>query len=459
MTQLLPVSPDYVESASDMARHQSARGYGLRVRFNVLLNAIYTPPAGGTRYAAMEGLRGIAILMVFVCHYDVLIRQRFALSSSVEFVSSTVGRMGTAGVDLFFLLSGLLIYRSAIRTDFKYGRFLKRRAIRIYPPFLAIFALYLALSLALPRVTQELGAGWQLVKAIAQNLVFLPGFIDVKPIVSVAWSLSYEWYFYMVAPLLVILLHVREWTHSRRITLLLIAGSIYIGLSALGPQLSELFGFPIYRFHVRLVMFIAGMIVFELLELRWPSTRSQMWEWGAIGLATVSLSAFFLIEMVHGPIRMASVYTPRFEAIRCVVLVAIFAPITLFSLGRRDLLNSLLITPELRWLGNISYSYYLVHAFAIDVVRVAIVRLPVMHSLPLVVCTLLFPVTFVVTLVAAVSLFVLVERRLSLRPSSGEGKVKSGEVVESAFVEGKTVSLHTGHLSSMANGQSVSDVV
>jgi exopolysaccharide production protein ExoZ len=409
---------------------QVERPPAYRVRLNKILNAIYTSPAGAARYIAMEGLRGVAILMVFVCHYDVLIVQHFNVPPSVAFFSSIVGRMATAGVDLFFLLSGFLIYRSAIRADFGYLRFLKKRIVRIYPTFLAVFIAYVGLSIALPKLTKELGGGWPLIRTIAENLAFLPGFVNVKPIVGVAWSLSYEWYFYVAAPLLVMLLRMHEWARSRRIALLVTTAVLYISVSALGPQLSEIIGVPIYRFHVRLVMFLVGMVVFEILESGWSPAQLQVWERGAIACTLVGFGALFLIEMVHGPMDVGSVYTPRFEAVRCLVLIAMFAPITLFSLGRNDFLNSLLITPELRWLGNISYSYYLIHTLAIDVVRVGILKLSVTHAWPLVTLWLLFPLAFSLTLVAAVALFVLVERRFSLCPISEGRKAHSGEVIE-----------------------------
>jgi peptidoglycan/LPS O-acetylase OafA/YrhL len=373
----------------------------------------------------MEGLRGIAILMVFVCHYDVLIRENLNVSPSVVFFGSIIGRMGTAGVDLFFLLSGFLIYRSAIRAKFNYGHFLKKRAIRIYPAFLTIFTVYVALSFALPELTRHSGEGWVFVKQVLQNLAFLPGFLDVKPIVTVAWSLSYEWYFYITAPLLVQLLQLHKWNRSTRVMLLLNAAIIYVSLSAMGPQVSGLLEVPIYRFHVRLVMFLAGMIVFEVMESQWLVTHSHLWEWGAIGVATIGLGALFLIEMAHGPGDAASIYTPRFEAIRCVVLIGMFMPITLFALGRNALLNALLTTPELRWLGNISYSYYLVHTLAINAIKIVVIKSAITRSFPFLSWVLLFPVTLVLTLIAAVTLFLLVERRFSLRLTSEETRLKS----------------------------------
>jgi exopolysaccharide production protein ExoZ len=399
-------------------------GGKLRTLFRSVLEIA---PAGQKRYLAMEGLRGIAILMVFVCHYDVLVRENLNLPVSIVSFGSIIGRMGTGGVDLFFLLSGLLIYRSALRTDLNYKQFIKRRAVRIYPTFLTVFAVYLLLSVTLPSLTKFSAQGWQLVRAVLVNLAFLPGFLNVKPIVSVAWSLSYEWYFYITAPIVVRCLRLRDWKRSKRVSLLAASAVIYIILSALGPQISAVVGVPIYRFHVRLVMFLAGMLVFEILESGWLTARAHLWEWVAIGFAASGLVVLCMIEIAHGPGSLASIYTPRFEAIRCVVLIAIFMPITLFALGQNNMVNALLVKPGLRWLGNISYSYYLVHTLAIDAVKVLVVRSSFLQKTPLLSWVFLFPLSLTLSIVFGLALFLLIERPFSLRPNGETSGTRSGE--------------------------------
>ena len=57
----------------------------------------------------MEGLRGLAILLVFLCHYKIVILDRLSPAFSSAFFETTV-QIGGTGVDLFFLLSGMLIY-------------------------------------------------------------------------------------------------------------------------------------------------------------------------------------------------------------------------------------------------------------------------------------------------------------------------------------------------------------
>jgi exopolysaccharide production protein ExoZ len=71
----------------------------------------------------------------------------------------------------------------------------------------------------------------------------------------------------------------------------------------------------------------------------------------------------------------------------------------------------------LRWLGNMSYSYYLIHGFVVRIGMVVLARL-----LPLGmqdwVFWVLMPILYVATLVTSSLLFILVEKPISLRPAA-----------------------------------------
>ena len=69
--------------------------------------------------------------------------------------------------------------------------------------------------------------------------------------------------------------------------------------------------------------------------------------------AGLGLCALCLLESLHGDALIESVAQPRFEALRCVVLIVVFLPTALTTLGPASHAR-LLTIPELRWLGNIS---------------------------------------------------------------------------------------------------------
>src|SRR5215510_2387591 len=114
----------------------------LRARFRSLYEL---PPADG-RTPALEGLRGLAIVLVFFVHYHSLFGDYVEVNPVSHFISQFLGVIGHCGVDLFFVLSGFLIYRIVLRKRASYLQFMRRRIQRIYPAFATIFVVYVALS-------------------------------------------------------------------------------------------------------------------------------------------------------------------------------------------------------------------------------------------------------------------------------------------------------------------------
>src|SRR5262244_2354960 len=68
----------------------------------------------GHNVGSMEGLRGFAVFLVFLVHYVTLIDPWIASASSLASFARALHSIGNAGVDLFFVLSGYLIYGSLI---------------------------------------------------------------------------------------------------------------------------------------------------------------------------------------------------------------------------------------------------------------------------------------------------------------------------------------------------------
>src|SRR5207245_126026 len=77
------------------------------------------------RLLAMEGTRGVAVLLVFCVHYNALFQGYLASGSWPLAVSRYIGTAGHAGVDLFFVLSGFLIYGATIRHAPSFARFVR----------------------------------------------------------------------------------------------------------------------------------------------------------------------------------------------------------------------------------------------------------------------------------------------------------------------------------------------
>ena len=152
------------------------------------------------RFPVLDGLRAIAILLVVTAH------PAYAHIWPVFH--------GTAGVSLFFVLSGFLITTLCLREQDVSGRlslssFYIRRAFRIYPLYLLVLALYVVLIVGLG---QEALRRHAFVINVPYMLAFFPehAFFFNHTGVAVpfdgAWSLGVEEKFYLIWPALGILL-------------------------------------------------------------------------------------------------------------------------------------------------------------------------------------------------------------------------------------------------------------
>ncbi len=155
----------------------------------------------GNRFAGLDHLRALAIIIVFVYHYNI-----FAQPAGLY---DWLGHWGWTGVDLFFVLSGYLIggqlfSRLAKDQPVSYGEFYFKRSLRILPAYFFVLALYLIFPGFKER--SQLPPVWKM-------LTFTQNFgLDIanQGAFSHAWSLCIEEQFYLLLPLLIIALAARK---------------------------------------------------------------------------------------------------------------------------------------------------------------------------------------------------------------------------------------------------------
>ena len=147
------------------------------------------------RLAGLDTLRALAVTLVVLHHYTLFVTHD-------DHTFGWFGRMGWAGVDLFFALSGYLIGRQifAAMADprgLSLGRFYARRLLRTLPNYYVVVALYFLLPGF--RGDAPLPALWRLL-TFTLNFQLPPG-----TAFSHAWSLSIEEQFYMALPAVALL--------------------------------------------------------------------------------------------------------------------------------------------------------------------------------------------------------------------------------------------------------------
>jgi peptidoglycan/LPS O-acetylase OafA/YrhL len=150
------------------------------------------------RLPGLDTLRAVAIAVVMVFHLQGLLPDLF----------DPIGRFGWMGVDLFFVLSGYLIGCQLLKLV-RDGRgvflleFYRNRAYRILPVYLVVLALYVFWPLW--REAPGMSPLWQFL-TFTENF-----FIDysVNHAFSHAWSLCVEEHFYLLLPVIVLVMSRR----------------------------------------------------------------------------------------------------------------------------------------------------------------------------------------------------------------------------------------------------------
>jgi len=325
-----------------------------------------------------------------------------------------LGLIGYSGVHIFFFLSGFLIYGALIRREIHFFKFMRRRYERIYPVFLVVFALYLILSASLSSENKIHGTPVQALLYVGANLLLLPGIFSISPIITVAWSLSYEMFFYLVIPLLLILGRMSHWTRTHRVV-------FFLGLTAACIA----FSFYVPTKQIQLLMFVAGVLLYEAIASRWVRPRLE-WrgEVFSILVFLVGLVITYLADthpwslpfLPHVQESAATANDSRFilslyhllaASVSCFLLI-------LYTLANEGMLKKFFSWQPLRHLGNMSYSYYLIHALTLKAFAFVAYRVvPPSHTSSLFFLIVAFA-GFLGTLVTSTMLFHFVEMPYSI---------------------------------------------
>lgn len=307
---------------------------GLRARLRALSDAFEVDQAA--RIKPMEGMRGIAVMLVFLQHYCRQFIEDGHLGGATLAFASAFRTYGNNGVELFFVLSGFLIYGILLRKRPAFLDFMKRRAQRLYPAFLA--ALVVAGLADIVRPHPYVPAGLlPAAKYLLANLLFLPGLLPITPLSAVNWSLSYEWWFYVSCTLLFATLGLGLASPRKRIALIVSIGAALVALSALNVPYVP----------VRGLSLLMGILLAESEQAGLPPVTG----WIAIPAVIVT----FVLNV-------SGLLPPWANAIALGTGFYFLCSCAFFGKGR---IADLLCIRRLRHLGNISYSFYLVHGFAV----------------------------------------------------------------------------------------------
>jgi peptidoglycan/LPS O-acetylase OafA/YrhL len=305
-------------------------------------------------HPALDGIRGLAIALVFLYHCSTIQHDLFFACYP-----------GWAGVDLFFVLSGLLI--TGLLLDAKgspryYRDFVVRRGLRIFPLYYATLAvLFIGIALVnsgnLKSLLPVQGYFW----AYIPNLLFaFDGWPAPTMMLNHFWSLGVEEQFYLLWPLPVMLLG------HRKLAWLCVAGILLsIALRAVHPVMPFAYVFTAAR--------LDGLLLGALVAIgaRYaPGQLAELRPW-ALGCGLLGIAAVLVRE------RSLDMATPTMMVIGYTAIGLLFAWLvsgTFVEDRTGDRLRTWLSVQLLRTLGRYAYGLYVFHNVLWWSLHLALVR-------------------------------------------------------------------------------------
>jgi peptidoglycan/LPS O-acetylase OafA/YrhL len=304
--------------------------------------------------AGLDGVRGLAILLVMAVHF-VGDSTAHTFGQRIVVKAATYGILG---VDLFFVLSGFLITGLLLESKGEahyFRNFYARRTLRIFPLYYFVLAM---LFLVLPRLTTpspllEVARAHQawLWTYTANFYIAATSSWASLTYMSHFWSLAIEEHFYLFWPLVVFAFR-REALERICLGVLAAGLALRIGLALAGVSELSISVLTPCRIDT---LCVGGLLA---LLVRRPGGAAALVERSgraalALGLTLVALLTFFA---------MAKLALPVLHQVRNTLYGLFFGALTLMSLkSPSNILAGLFQGPVLRFFGKYSYGLYVYH--------------------------------------------------------------------------------------------------
>lgn len=321
------------------------------------------------RYEILDGLRGVAALMVVAFH----LLETYSKGPSEQIINH-----GYLAVDFFFVLSGFVI---GYAYDDRWGKmsigtFFKRRLVRLHPMVVAGTligaALFFFAGTAFPK-TMEV-EGWKFALCLVMGLLMIPcgmgldirGWGETNSFNGPNWSLTYEYianvlyafiFRYLPKVALAVLCAV-----CAVFTLDLTLGWDIFGLFPNGPQYNVIGGWSltaqqIYVGFARLLYpFLCGLLISRILPLRRSESNpsgSPIHLKGGFWWCALAIVVIFSVPCIGG---RQCLWDGLYQAV-CILIVF---PLLVLA-GAGSVTTDAKSTAVCKWMGEISYPLYITH--------------------------------------------------------------------------------------------------
>lgn len=330
-----------------------------------------------TKYAYIDIVRGVAILLVILVHVGSIV-------PNLPPVSFALFMFGNLGVQVFFVASTLTLCLSmSNRADTDWIDFYIRRFFRIAPIFYCGIVFYFFWHLL--KNYHDIGvialSDGDTFTALIQNVFFVHGFspANFNYLVPGAWSIGAEVAFYALFPpiLLVvrrgagpmIILFASAWALSvtaQVITFNLISPYLMERGMLLEPLENEGFSFIYANIFNQLPVFLTGCLAFLLIKF-------EVSRWHLLIAALVCLTSLALM--------ISPMFQTNFTGAIYPTLAAIGFAIAIVWLANKPIAMNA-ITRGLICIGQLSFAIYIAHFAIVDLLHLALETLPLDQLVP-----------------------------------------------------------------------------
>jgi peptidoglycan/LPS O-acetylase OafA/YrhL len=299
------------------------------------------------RNFALDALRGLAILLVLIRHIP---------GEPVSGPVRVLFELGWTGVDLFFVLSGYLISRLLYQEldatgTIKLSRFWLRRGLKIWPSYFACFGTMVITAAAFELLTGQRSAAAKRLLASLPNLIFIQNYTGYWWPHS--WSLAIEEHFYLLLPLLLILLGRKSLRQKLPLVLFLICcGVLMLRVATYLAGWVEWQSFY-YPTHLRLDALAFGVFLGYVHHYQADRFNSIARRWPLLLAAVPLIGIAVLFPLERSVLAVTVGFTVLYLAYGALVIIAAAYPETGKNLGP---------VRVLAWCGVYSYTIYLAHS-------------------------------------------------------------------------------------------------
>src|SRR6266508_5550310 len=316
---------------------------------------------------ALDGVRGLAILVVMIGHFNIGFYPAYRFESGIK----TVMQTGWWGVDLFFVLSGFLI--TGILLDAKgsshyFRNFYVRRVLRIFPLYYGfLFAFFILAPILRPPTPGGPFPGWQASQGwfwsyLSNYQLLFPQWVRPYPL-SHFWTLAVEEQFYLFWPAIVLLTSRKGLV---RFCLFCVAGSllfrIWLNWAGLNPGI----GYRVTPARLDTLAIGALLAVLVRDERAWQRVREKVHAAILIALAGVVALSIPTRGMAQSSIQMETIGYPLIAIFSAGLIVVAIDPLSQATRISRVFQNRLM-----RMLGTYSYARYVFHCPLAGVLELA----------------------------------------------------------------------------------------